>query len=413
MIHFEKYQLRNGLRLLFNIDRNTPLVAFNLMYNVGSKYEQENKTGLAHLFEHLMFLGTNNIKDFDYYTQLAGGENNAFTNNDVTDFYITIPKANIETAFWLESDRMSNLTLTKKKFSTEKNVVIEEFKETTLNVPYGDMWHLLSEMSYKDHPYRWPTIGKSIDDINTITLNDALDFYNNFYSPSNAVLAITGDIEVDKMIELSEKWFGGINKSLSHNERFILPKEPVQEKFVEQVIKSNVPSNAIYLAFHIAGRMENEYYSHEIISDLLGRGRSARLYQKLVKDQEIFSEVTAYLSGNSDPGLLVVEGLISENVEVERAEKSLFYELDLLQNSKVDDQELEKIKNKMENQLAFEEANIMNKAINLCQFEILGNVDMINDQIEMYRNVTPEMILEQSQTIFNMQNCSKLLYLKN
>lgn len=413
MIHFEKYQLKNGLRLLLNVDRNTPLVAFNLMYNVGSKFEQENKTGLAHLFEHLMFLGTKNIKDFDYYTQLAGGENNAFTNNDVTDYYITIPKANIETAFWLESDRMSNLALSKRKFNTEKNVVIEEFKETTLNVPYGDMWHLLSEMSYKDHPYKWPTIGKSIDDIKKITLDDAMEFYDNFYTPSNAVLTVTGDIELDKIIELSEKWFGNIEKSKLSAERFNFPVESVQSAFNEKVIKSNVPSNAIYLAFHIAGRMENEYYSHEIISDLLGRGRSARLYQKLVKDQEIFSEVNAYLSGNSDPGLLIVEGLISEDVDVERAEKSLLDELNLLQNHKIDDQELEKIKNKMENQLAFEEANIMNKAINLCQFEILGNVDIINDQIEMYRNVTPDMILEQSKTIFNLQNCSKLIYLKN
>lgn len=413
MIQFEKYQLKNGLRLLLNVDRNTPLVAFNLMYNVGSKFEKENKTGLAHLFEHLMFLGTSNIKDFDYYTQLAGGENNAFTNNDVTDFYITIPKANIETAFWLESDRMSNLALSKRKFNTEKNVVIEEFKETTLNVPYGDMWHLLSEMSYKVHPYKWPTIGKSIDDIKKITLDDAMDFYDNFYSPSNAVLTVTGDIEINKIIELSEKWFGNIEKPKPSAERFIFPVESDQSLFNEKVIKSNVPSNAIYMAFHIAGRMENEYYTHEIISDLLGRGRSARLYQKLVKDQEIFSEVNAYLSGNSDPGLLIVEGLISEDIDVERAEKSLFNELDLLQNTKIEDQELEKIKNKMENQLAFEEANIMNKAINLCQFEILGNVDMINDQIEMYRNVTPDMILEQSKTIFNLQNCSKLLYLKN
>lgn len=413
MIHFEKYQLKNGLRLLLNVDRNTPLVAFNLMYNVGSKFEQENKTGLAHLFEHLMFLGTSNIKDFDYYTQLAGGENNAFTNNDVTDFYITIPKANIETAFWLESDRMSNLDLKKRKFNTEKNVVIEEFKETTLNVPYGDMWHLLSEMSYKVHPYKWPTIGKSIDDIKKISLEDAMEFYENFYNPSNAVLSVTGDIEIDKIIELSEKWFGNIDKIKPSAERFILPEEPVQNTFTEKVINSNVPSNAIYLAFHIAGRMEIDYYTHELISDLLGRGRSARLYQKLVKDQEIFSEVNAYLSGNSEPGLLIVEGLISENVEVERAEKSLFNELNLLQNTKVDDLELEKIKNKMENQLAFEEANIMNKSINLCQFELLGNVNLINDQIQMYRNVTPEMILEQSQTIFNLQNCSKLLYLKN
>jgi zinc protease len=413
MIHFEKYQLKNGLRLLLNVDRNTPLVAFNLMYNVGSKFEQENKTGLAHLFEHLMFLGTSNIKNFDYFTQLAGGENNAFTNNDVTDFYITIPKANIETAFWLESDRMSNLDFKKRKFNTEKNVVIEEFKETTLNVPYGDMWHLLSEMSYKVHPYKWPTIGKSIDDIKKISLEDAMEFYDNFYTPSNAVLSVSGDIEIDKIIELSEKWFGNIDKLQPSAEKFILQEEPVQSTFTEKLIKSTVPSNAIYLAFHTAGRMGNDYYTHEIISDLLGRGRSARLYQKLVKDQEIFSEVNAYLSGNSEPGLLIVEGLISENVEVERAEKSLFYELNLLQNSKVEDTELEKIKNKMENQLAFEEANIMNKAINLCQFEILGNVDMINDQIQMYRNVTSEMILQQSQTIFNLQNCSKLFYLKN
>ncbi|MBK7095709.1 MAG: insulinase family protein [Saprospiraceae bacterium] len=411
MVNFEKHILKNGLKILLNVDKNTPLVAFNIMYNVGSKHENENKTGLAHLFEHLMFSGSKNVKDFDYHTQIAGGDNNAFTNNDITDFYITIPSANIETAFWLESDRMINLKLSKKQFSTEKKVVIEEFKETTLNVPYGDMWHHLSEMSYSVHPYKWPTIGKSIDQIKAISIEDVLNFYNDFYNPENAILSLSGDFDPDKILKMAEQWFGGIRK-ISQNS-YHLPAEPNQHKYRERVVTENVPSNAIYMAFHVSGRMQEEYYAQDILSDILGRGRSSRLYQKLVKEKEYFSEIHAYISGSIDPGLLVIEGMISDNVKVDDAEKSIFEELELLKNTKMPDYELQKLKNKMENQLAFEEVNIMSKAINLGQYELLGDPELINNQIEFYNKVSSDQIISEANVVFNKSNCSKLIYLKN
>ncbi|MGE5356254.1 MAG: M16 family metallopeptidase [Deltaproteobacteria bacterium] len=410
MILFEKHILNNGIKLLLNVDKNTPLTAFNIMYNVGSKHEEENKTGLAHLFEHLMFSGSKNVEDFDYHTQIAGGDNNAFTNNDITDFYITLPSVNIETALWLESDRMVNLELTKKQFETEKKVVIEEFKETTLNVPYGDMWHHLSDMCYTIHPYKWPTIGKSIDQIKEISVNDVVKFYDQFYSPSNAIISISGNFDPDKILGMTEKWFGNISKK-TYNE-VILPAEPLQTHYKEHVVTDNVPSNAVYLAFHVVGRNDDKYYTHDIISDILGRGRSSRLYQKLVKEKEFFSEIHAYITGSIEPGLLIIEGMISDNIDVGQAVQSIFDELNRLKMELIEEYELQKLKNKMENQLAFEEVNILNKAINLAQYELLGNPDMINNQMDFYKMVTPEMIRSEAENIFELKNCSKLIYLK-
>jgi zinc protease len=411
MIKFEKYILKNGLKVLLNVDKNTPLAAFNIMYNVGSKHEDEKKTGLAHLFEHLMFSGSKNVKDFDYHTQIAGGDNNAFTNNDITDFYITIPSANIETAFWLESDRMENLKLSIKQFETEKKVVIEEFKETTLNVPYGDMWHHLSELSYAVHPYKWPTIGKSIDQIKAINIDDVLDFYNDFYNPGNAILSLSGNFDTGLILKMAEKWFGSIGKASKNKHN--LPVEPNQINYNKRVISENVPSNAIYMAFHVSGRMQPEYYTHDILSDILGRGRSSRLYQKLVKEKEYFSEIHAYITGSIDPGLLIIEGMISDKIDPEVAENGIFEELDQLKSTKIPEYELQKLKNKMENQIAFEEVNIMSKAINLGQYELLGDPELINNQIDFYNLVTPEMIISEANIILKKSNCSKLIYLKN
>ena len=411
MVKFEKFVLDNGLKVLLNVDRNTPLTAFNIMYNAGSKNENENKTGLAHLFEHLMFSGSENVDAFDFFTQMAGAENNAFTNNDITDFYITIPSVNLETAFFLESDRMQNLKLTHRQFVTEKKVVIEEFKETVLNIPYGDVWHHIAEMSYKHHPYRWPTIGKSIEHIMSIDIEDVLEFYNNFYNPENAILSISGNFDLLRVREMSEQWFGSISKNDQYNENYI-PVEPPQSFFNEREIIEDLPSNAIYLAFHVSGRKDNKYCTHDIISDILGRGRSSRLYQNLVKDKEYFTEIHCYLTGSVDPGLLVIEGVISDKAEISVAEKSLFEELKNLRTFEIEEHEIEKLKNKVENQITFEEAGILNKAINLAQFELLGDCNDINTQIDQYRRVTSESVLEEANNIFKDSNCSKLLYLK-
>jgi predicted Zn-dependent peptidase len=411
VVDFEKYVLDNGLKVLLNVDRNTPLAAFNMMYNAGSKNENENKTGLAHLFEHLMFSGFENVDSFDFFTQMAGAENNAFTNNDVTDFYITIPSVNLETAFWLESERMQNIRLKPRQFSNEKKIVIEEFKETVLNIPYGDVWHHISEMSFKNHPYNWPTIGKSIEHIKSIEIGDVMDFYNNFYNPKNAILSISGNVDPLKIEEMAQKWFGCISKNGNSSSKLI-PVEPPQSGLNERVLTDDVPSNAIYLAFHVSGRKDKEFYTHDMISDILGRGRSSRLYQKLVKENEYFTELHCYITGSMDPGLLIIEGMVSDKTKVSVAEKSLFDELERLKTVGVEEQELQKLKNKVENQITFEEAGILNKAINLAQFELLGDSSSINSQIDLYRQVGPEMVMEEVDNIFKHSNCSKLIYLK-
>jgi len=410
MIDFERYVLDNGLVFLLNVDKTTPLVAFNTLYNVGSKYENESKTGLAHLFEHLMFSGTKQVPDFDYRTQIVGGENNAFTNSDITNYYITLPAQNIETAFWLESDRMENLVLSQEKFETEKRVVIEEFKETSLNVPYGDMWHHLAELSYKKHPYKWPTIGKKIEHIENFTIDDIFSFYNDYYNPKNAIISISGNFDKNHVIKLAEKWFGGINKNGKNNQK--LPQEPKQIKAESKIIKDNVPANAFYMAFHMAGRKDENYYSQDLISDILGRGRSSRLYHHLVKERELFTDLYAYVTGNMDPGLLIVGGNFNGNIDENQAVDYIKEELEIIKTNLIGEYELRKQINKIENQMSFSEIGILNKAMNLAQYELLGDANMINRQEEMYEKVTPEDILRESKVVLDENNCSRLIYLK-
>ena len=411
MVEFKRHILDNGMVVLLNRDLTTPLVAFNLLYNAGSKHENENKTGLAHLFEHLMFLGTKNVVDFDYYTQKAGGENNAFTNADITDFYITLPAANIETAFWLESDRMVNLALDKRKFETEKRVVIEEFKETVLNIPYGDMWHHISAMSFKKHPYRWPTIGKEISHIENISLDDVMEFYDKYYHPGNAILSISGNFDEDEVLRMADKYFGNIAKSAKAKKP--LASEPAQQKKYNMIIQDHVPAEAVFLAFHIDSRKNKNYYAQDLVSDYLGRGNSARLYQRLVKDEEIFSEIQAYVSGTLDPGLLVIEGMVSQASSPAQALEALKNELKEFKSQGIKERDLEKLKNKIENQMEFSETGILNKAINLAQYELLGDASLINRQTELYKKVNTGDILAQAKNIFKESNCSELIYVKS
>ncbi len=411
MIKFERHILNNGLIILLNQDKTTPLVSFNILYDAGSKYEDENKTGLAHLFEHLMFSGTKKVPDFDFHTQMAGGENNAFTNADIADFYITVPGENLETAFWLESDRMENLVLNEQRFENEKRVVIEEFKETSLNTPYGDIWHYLAPVSYNVHPYKWPTIGKTIEHIENITLHDVKDFYDNFYHPENAIISISGNFDFSNTLKLAEKWFGNISKK--SNTRKSIPVEPEQAKKKSKIIKENVPSNALYMAFHIGGRMDEKYYTQDLLSDILGRGRSARLFQKLVKDKELFHEIQAYVTGNLDPGLLIIEGHLTDNTDYTTAIESIRNELNSIKRGNLEKRELEKLKNKIENQMAFSEINILHKSINLAQYELLGDASLINKQNDLYNKVTCEDIIAEANRVFTEKNCSELIYMKN
>jgi predicted Zn-dependent peptidase len=408
MVKFQRIILENGLKVLLNQDNQSPMIAFNLLYHVGSKDETSDKTGLAHFFEHLMFSGTYDVPDYDFHVQMAGGENNAFTNADITNFYITLPAENFEIACWLESDRMQHLNLSQKAFDVQKKVVIEEFKETTLNRPYGDVWHHISDLTFTKHPYRWPTIGLDITHIEKFVRDDALDFYHRFYHPGNAILTVSGKFEFEEAIYMIEKWFGKIRSENGGRKK--IEAEPKQGSFNQRVIEAAVPSNAIYLAFKMPGRNHPDYHTYDLISDILGRGRSSRLYQNLVKNQEVFSYASAYITGNYDPGLMIIEGNPRDHVELDEAFNILRSEIIRLKTERISEKELAKLKNKVESSLLFAETSILNKAINLAQYELLGDAGLINYQVEQYQAVTVEDIFRVANEVFVEENCSKLLY---
>lgn len=412
MVKFEKFELDNGLRVILNQDLQAPLVAFNVLYNVGSRNEDPHKTGLAHLFEHLMFTGTKMAPDFDTPIQMAGGENNAFTNTDITNYYITLPAENLEIACWLEADRMENLKLGKRNFQVQKKVVLEEFKETTLNKPFGDVWHHISDMCYKVHPYRWPTIGLIPEHVESLEREDVTEFYHSYYHPSNAILSVSGHFDMKEAMRLIRKWFGPLDNKSGIQLRAIAQEETLFSGSQTRVVRADVPNDGVFVAYKMPGREHMDYYAFDLLSDILGRGRSARMHQHLVKEASIFSNATAYITGTVDPGLFVLEGNLMSNHSPESGLEAIEKELDLLRNEKIPDDELEKLKNKMESSIFFSETSIANKAMNLAQYELLGNADMINEQIELYRKVTVEDIKRVANHIFVPENCSKLLYLK-
>ena len=408
MITFERFKLSNGLTVIIHEDKSTPMVAVNVVYNVGSKYEEPDKTGFAHLFEHLMFGGSINIPDFDDHIQDAGGENNAFTNTDLTNFYEVLPAENIETALWLESDRMLQLRFSKKSLDTQKKVVIEEFKETCLNEPYGDMWHHLSRLCYKVHPYQWPTIGKDMSHIAKATLDQVKTFFYHYYRPDNAVLVLAGNIDVKKGIELVEKWFGSIPAGHYTKPNYLY--EPPQTEFRQDILRQDVPHDAVYQGYHMAGRMDDGFYACDLLSDVLANGRSSRFYQRLYKEQELFSTIDAFISGTVDPGLFIIEGKTMPGISMEKAKKAIQIELEMLKNDLISEQELSKLKNSVESSLLYSEVSVLNKAISLAYFEVLGDADMINIEAERYHNVTAEDIRNAAQQVFREENCSEVLY---
>lgn len=408
MITFERFKLANGLTVIIHEDKSTPMVAVNVVYNVGSKYEEPDKTGFAHLFEHLMFGGSINIPDFDDHIQDAGGENNAFTNTDLTNFYEVLPAENIETALWLESDRMLQLRFSKKSLDTQKKVVIEEFKETCLNEPYGDMWHHLSRLCYKVHPYQWPTIGKDMSHIAEATLDQVKTFFYHYYRPDNAVLVLAGNIDVKKGIELVEKWFGSIPAGHYTKPNYLY--EPPQIEFRQDILRQDVPHDAVYQGYHMASRMDDGFYACDLLSDVLANGRSSRFYQRLYKEQELFSTIDAFISGTVDPGLFIIEGKTMPGISMEKAKKAIKFELDILKNDLISEQELSKLKNSVESSLLYSEVSVLNKAISLAYFEVLGDADMINIEAERYHNVTAEDIRNAAQQVFREENCSEVLY---
>jgi len=409
MIDFDRFTLENGLRVIVHQDRSTPIAAFNLLYDVGAKDEDEERTGFAHLFEHLMFSGSVNIKNFDRPLQEAGGVNNAFTSNDITNYYSSLPVSNLETAFWLDSDRMLSLAFSEKSLEVQKSVVIEEFKQRYLNQPYGDVWLLLRPLAYKLHPYKWATIGKEIDHIQNASMEEVKQFFNKHYGPQNAVLCIAGDVDVAQIKEMSEKYFGTIPKREKYDR--CLQSEPQQLEYRELTVEREVPANAIYKAYHMCDRMHPDFYVVDLISDLLSNGKSSRLYNSLVKDKGLFTEIGAYVLGSHENGLFVATGKISQGIDVRMAEAALETELRRIAESSIDENELQKVKNKLESTKLFSEMSALNKAMHLCFFELLGDAGLVNKEMEKYRNVNPEQIRRVASELLRKDNCSTLFYL--
>jgi predicted Zn-dependent peptidase len=409
MIKFERFSLGNGLRVLIHADRSTPLAAINILYDVGSKDEEPSMTGLAHLFEHLMYCGSVNIPEYDLPLQLAGGENNAFTNNDFTNYYLTIPSENIETGFWLESDRMLEPGFSSHKLDIQKNVVIEEFKQRYLNQPYGDVMLLLRPLAYTVHPYRWPTIGMDISHIEKVGLDYAKSFFLSHYTPGKAILSVTGNVEPDKVYNLAEKWFGPV--PLRTSEIRNLPEEPLQTQARELAVQRKVPADALYKAWHIGPRLSSDYFSLDLLTDLLAGGESGRLYNKLVRERNFFSEINAYITSDIDPGLLIFSGKLIKGVKMETAEKAVIEIIDELKEPLVPQNELEKVKNKFESSTVLSNTNILNKAMNLSVYELIGNPDLINNEVENYRSVGSDQVRESATKYLNNQNCTTLYYI--
>ena len=404
-----RHTFPNGLRLVHVMDKSTQMVALNILYNVGARDEDPQHTGFAHLFEHLMFGGSIHIPHYDAPLQLAGGENNAWTNNDVTNYFLTIPKQNVETGFWLESDRMLSLDFNAGSLDVQRGVVMEEFKQVCLNQPYGDVGHLIRELSYKVHPYRWPTIGKELSHIEQATLEEVKDFFFHYYAPNNAILAVTGNITFDEALSLTGKWFSSIPSREVKPKN--LPCEPVQLQQRRITVERHVPIDSLYMAFHMSDRLSRDYHAYDILSDILCNGQSSRLRQHLVQDKGIFSSIDAYISGSIDPGLFQISGKPATGVSLEAAEAAVWEELDALQNNLIAEHELEKVKNKFESSYIFGNINYLNVATNLAWFELTGQAEDMECEVEKYRAVTAEYLLEVAANAFRPEN-SNLLYYK-
>ena len=408
MIPYRRKTLANGLTVLANRDRQSKLAAVNILYKVGARNENPGRTGFAHLFEHLMFRGTRSVENFDLPVQMASGDNNAFTNNDYTDFYMTLPAANIDTALWLESDRIEGLDITPEKLGTEKKVVIEEYRQRYLNQPYGDQTLLLRALAYKTHPYRWAAIGLTPDHIAQATLDDVREFYRTHYHPSNAILSMSADIEEERMLALAEKWFGDLPDRPAAP--CPIPQEPPQTEARREEVQRDVPATTVTVAYPMCGRLSPDFYSADLVSDLLSGGDSSRLYTRLVKQRRLLSSVNAYITGDLDPGLFIFTGQLLPQTTPEQAEEALREEIETLCRIPAEAREMQKVKNKFEANTLFGELNVMNKAMNLGFYEMLGDAELANREVDAYGAVTADSILDFSRRTFRPERSSTLIY---
>lgn len=408
MIQFDRFTLDNGLKVLVHQDTSTPMAVVNVLYNVGSKDENPHKTGFAHLFEHLMFGGSIHIPEYDEPLQRAGGENNAYTTNDLTNYYCQLPAENIETAFWLESDRMLSLAFSEKSLEVQRKVVCEEFKEHYINKPYGDAWHKMRKLAYTQHPYQWMTIGASLEHVEQATMQEVKDFFFQFYRPNNAILVVTGNVTTEQVKLLAEKWFGPIEAGKPYHRN--LPVEPQQEKHKSLDVRADVPMDMLMMTWHMGGRFDASYHATDLITEVLGGGASARLYEELIKKKQIFSSIDCYHFGTIDPGLLVIEGKLVKGISMSVAEKAVLDEVAKLTNELLEEKEVQKVINKTESIICFEDMSIMNRAHSLAFYELLGDAQLMNTELEKYQAVTPAIIQATAQAIFTEQNRNTLYY---
>ncbi|MFZ9589767.1 MAG: M16 family metallopeptidase, partial [Chitinophagaceae bacterium] len=411
MIKFDRFVLSNGLKVLVHQDQSTPMAVVNVLYDVGARDEVESKTGFAHLFEHLMFGGSINIPEYDEPLQLAGGENNAYTTNDLTNYYCQLPAENLETAFWLESDRMLSLAFSKKSLDVQRKVVCEEFKEHYINKPYGDVWHIMRDLAYKVHPYKWMTIGKELSHIENAQLDDVKHFFFKHYTPSNAILVVAGNVETAHVRQLAEKWFGGIPSG----EKYIrsIAEEPMQNEERRITLKRNVPMDAIYKTWHMSSRFDPDYYVTDLLTDILGGGASSRLYQTLVKEKQLFAHINCYHFGSLDRGLFTIEGQLVKGIDFKLAEEAIELELNKVREQLVDERELEKVKNKTESVMAFEDMSVMNRAGSLAFYELLGDGDLMNEEFKKYQLVTTADLQRVAKEVLRDTNSNTIWYLAN
>ncbi|RDC64686.1 M16 family metallopeptidase [Adhaeribacter pallidiroseus] len=408
MIDFKEFTLDNGLRVIVHEDFATPMAVLNVLYDVGSKDESETQTGFAHLFEHLMFSGSVNIPSYDEPLQKVGGENNAFTSPDITNYYLTVPAANIETGFWLESDRMLDLAFSEQGLEVQRKVVVEEFKQNYLNQPYGDVWLKLRPLAYQQHPYKWATIGKEISHIADAQITDVKNFFRKHYSPINAILVVAGNVTVDKAKHLAEKWFGPIPSGQKYHRQ--LPAEPVQKQARNLEVVADVPLSALYKAYHMPSRLNDGYYAADLLSDILGRGKSSRLYNALVKEQKIFNSIAASMTGSMEPGLLIIQGKLNEGVSLIEADAAVEAITAEIQQQEVEAQELTKVKNQSEASIVFSEIELLNRAMNLAYSKLLGDANLVNEEGTHIQAVTTGDILQTARQVLRPENCSTLYY---
>jgi zinc protease len=408
MIVYNRFVLDNGLRVLVHEDHSTPMAVVNMMYDVGARDENPAKTGFAHLFEHLMFGGSVNIPDYDEPLQRAGGENNAYTTNDLTNYYCQLPAANLETAFWLESDRMLSLAFSQKSLTVQKKVVSEEFKEHYINKPYGDVWHKMRELAYTTHPYKWMTIGKELSHVENAEIADVKDFFFKHYRPVNAILVVAGQVDTEQVKQLAQKWFGEIPMGEKYTRQ--LPAEPRQTKARRLEIESAVPLDALIKTWHMDARLDKGYYTTDLLTEILGGGGSSRMFQALVKERQLFSNLDCYHFGSVDRGLVAVEGKLVKGVTMQTAEKAVEEEIEKIQAGLVSDIELQKVKNKTESVIAFEDMGVMSRANSLAMYELLGDAQLMNTELERYHEVSAEDILHTAKELFRKDNSNTLLY---